>query len=994
MKLTPAFLSLCIAASTFLEAGAHLNLNIKRDSNGLQEVVTWDKHSLFINGERVRLYGGEVHPFRQPSLDLYLDIFQKIRSLGYNMVSFYTFWWLHEPKRGEISFEGFRDLVPFFDAAKKAGIWLIARPGPYINAEVSAGGFPGWAQNTDGLWRTSNSSYVEAYQLYMIEITKVIAQYQITEGGPIILYQTENEYTNYQSPYTEDFVYEQELVKTIRDAGIVIPITHNDASPLGRYVKYVDVWGFDGYPLGFNCASPDQWAPNSVPENYWSSHLKYAPNVPLSIFEFQGGAFDGWGGAGFPKCALLTGANFERVFYKNLLAMGSSTISIYMTYGGTNWGGISHANGYTSYDYGAAVAEDRTIGVKYLEAKLLANFAQVSSALLTAEPQNTGSTLGAFTGNQALKTFQTVDVVGNQTAFYTVRQADASLITVQKYKLTVKTSAGDVTIPTLGGDLTLNGKDAKIHVVDYLAGSTQLVYSSAEVFTWATIDKQDIVVLYGGAGELHEFAVQYTGEAPTAKVVSGSDIIKQQASNGVLTVQFTANGQTVVDVGAAKFFLVDRETAYQFWVLYLPGQGNFASFSTANPIIVKGGYYLRNVNVKGSTLSIAGDLNVTTTFEIIAPAAQSKHILFNGSPIPAKKSGYGTLLATKQVALPPVTLPDLSTLAWKSADSLPEITSAYDDSKWTVANQTETVNPNKPTTPTILYGHNYGFHTGNLLWRGHFEATGSETAFVTDVWGGLAFGYTVWLDGTYLGSWEGDAPSANKERSFSLPTALAAGSKHVITILQDHMGYDEDWWAASDSFRAPRGIRSYSFAGSTSTSVEWRVTGNLGGESYPDEVRGALNEGGLYGERQGWHLPGFDDSKWAVGKPTDGIKAAGVNFYRTSFTLNVPSGVDYPIAIVTKNSTANPHFRAQFYVNGYQFGKYANAIGPQTSFPIPEGVLHHNGVNTLAVSLWAHDGTGAALNTLTLETTKRVISSKGKISNIPAPKWTPRPGAY
>jgi beta-galactosidase GanA len=51
------------------------------------------------------------------------------RSLGFNAISAYFFWGIHEPKRGEISFEGFRDLQPFFDAAMKAGLYVIARPG-------------------------------------------------------------------------------------------------------------------------------------------------------------------------------------------------------------------------------------------------------------------------------------------------------------------------------------------------------------------------------------------------------------------------------------------------------------------------------------------------------------------------------------------------------------------------------------------------------------------------------------------------------------------------------------------------------------------------------------------------------------------------------------------------------------------------------------------------------------------------------------------------
>jgi beta-galactosidase GanA len=49
--------------------------------------------------------------------------------MGFNAASIYIHWGLLEPKRGDISFEGFRDLQPFFDAAQKAGLYVIARPG-------------------------------------------------------------------------------------------------------------------------------------------------------------------------------------------------------------------------------------------------------------------------------------------------------------------------------------------------------------------------------------------------------------------------------------------------------------------------------------------------------------------------------------------------------------------------------------------------------------------------------------------------------------------------------------------------------------------------------------------------------------------------------------------------------------------------------------------------------------------------------------------------
>ncbi|KAF5322689.1 hypothetical protein D9619_001054 [Psilocybe cf. subviscida] len=968
-------------------------------SDGLQQNVTWDQYSFFINGKRLMIFSGEIHPYRMPVQSLHLDIFQKVKSMGFNAVSFYVFWGIHEPKRGEISFEGFRDLQPFFDAAKQAGIYLIARPGPYINAETTAGGFPGWGTYTPGLWRTSNSTYLDAYAGYIKAVGSKLAANEITKGGPVILVQSENEYSGIASPYTEDFVYESKLLQSLRAAGITVPTTTNDAWPGGHYTS-VDVYGYDSYPNGFDCSHPYTWGSGSVPDGLWGSHMQFTPNVPNAVPEFQGGAFDGWGGSGYDTCYTLLGPEFERVFYKNEFAMSTTYLSLYMIFGGTNWGGIAHPGVYTSYDYGSAIGEDRTLREKYYELKLQANFLAVSPAYLTTRPKNMGSTQGAFTGNSALKTTQTLDVVGNKTGFYVVRQNDASVNTVQTYTLTVPTSLGSQKIPTIGGSLTLSGKDSKIHVVDYAAGGTTLLYSSAEIMTWATMDGRDIIILYGNAGELHETAIKFTtSAAPTVTVVSGNGSIKQKVlTNGgsALALQFTTNGQTIVQVGdKTLLYILDRANAYQFWVLHPPTSGALAQYSTENPIIVKGGYLLRSVALNGQTVALTGDLNSTATFEVIAPKAYSQ-VSFNSASLTVTKSAYGTLLTSSRApSLPSVTLPDLSQATWKSADSLPEIKSGYSDALWVTANHTTTVNPTRISTPTVLYAGDYGFHTGNILWRAHFSATGTETGFKVNIQGGSAFGYSVWLDSTFIGSWVGDAVHGSYQSTFNFPATLTKGSSHIITILQDHMGYEEDWTAATDSFKAPRGIMSYSFVGSSSTTVSmWKVTGNLGGESYVDTTRGPLNEGGLFGERQGWHLPGFNDAAWATGKPTTGISAPGVNFYRTTFNLNIPSGIDYPIAVVVTNSTVNPHFRSQIYVNGYQFGKFVNHVGPQKSFPVPQGILNYQGTNTLAVSLWAANAGGAKLDSLGLKVLSRVESTMPSVTNQPLTSWSARQGAY
>lgn len=101
-----------------------------------------------------------------PVPSLYLDVFQKIKALGFNTVSFYVDWALLEGKPGSFSAEGIFDLNPFFDAAKEAGIYLIARPGPYINAEASGGGFPGWLSRVRGQLRTRARDFMEPANRY------------------------------------------------------------------------------------------------------------------------------------------------------------------------------------------------------------------------------------------------------------------------------------------------------------------------------------------------------------------------------------------------------------------------------------------------------------------------------------------------------------------------------------------------------------------------------------------------------------------------------------------------------------------------------------------------------------------------------------------------------------------------------------------------------------------------------------------------------------
>lgn len=71
-----------------------------------------------------------------------------------------------------------------------------------------------------------------------------------------------------------------------------------------------------------------------------------------------------------------------------------------------------------------------------------------------------------------------------------------------------------------------------------------------------------------------------------------------------------------------------------------------------------------------------------------------------------------------------------------------------------------------------------------------------------------------------------------------------------------------------------------------------------------------------------------------------------------------------------------------------------NNIGPQTSFPVPEGILNYRGINYLALSLWALDAKGATIPDLKLVASAVIQSGYGPVELSPMPPYKPRVGAY
>lgn len=217
---------------------------------------------MFVRDERVMIFAGEFHPFRLPVPGLWLDVFQKIKSMGFTGVSFYTDWGLLEGNPGHIVTDGIWGLEEFFSAAIQAGIYLIARPGPYINAETQAGGIPGWVLRRKAVIRSDDPEYLNATMNYMTTIGKIIEKAQITHGGPIIMVQPENEYSTWpdvsEFPSEMNRKYMEFVEKQLLDVGITVPLIVNDNEAMGYWspgsgLGAVDIYGIDSYPLRYDC---------------------------------------------------------------------------------------------------------------------------------------------------------------------------------------------------------------------------------------------------------------------------------------------------------------------------------------------------------------------------------------------------------------------------------------------------------------------------------------------------------------------------------------------------------------------------------------------------------------------------------------------------------------------------------------------------------------------------------------------------------------------
>ncbi len=310
-----------------------------------------------LNGKPFQIISGEIHPARVPA-EYWRHRIEMAKAMGCNTVSAYLFWNHHESTEGIYDFRtGNRNISRFITIAAEEGMWVIIRPGPYVCAEWEFGGIPPYLlRHPDIKIRCMDPVYMKAAERYISRLADVLRPHLVTNGGPILMIQIENEYGSYGN----DRNYLFALRAIWEKSGIDVPFFTGD----GPTPYMLEAGTLPGCAVGLDSGSS---------EKDFELARKMNPDVPVFSSETYPGWLTHWGEdwARPDTAELLREVKF--------LMDNRKSFNFYVIHGGTNFGFTAGANsggkGYepdlTSYDYDAPINEQGRPTPKYMALRKL-----------------------------------------------------------------------------------------------------------------------------------------------------------------------------------------------------------------------------------------------------------------------------------------------------------------------------------------------------------------------------------------------------------------------------------------------------------------------------------------------------------------------------------------------------------------------------------------------------------------------------------------------
>ncbi len=316
------------------------------------------REEFYIDDDKFKILSGAIHYFRiHPSQ--WEDTLFNLKALGFNTVETYIPWNIHEPYEGKFDFKGIKDIEKFIKTAEKIGLYVILRPTPYICAEWEFGGLPAWLlKDKDIKLRSSDNKFIEKLGNYYKVLLPKLLKYQVTNGGPILMMQVENEYGSYGN----EKEYLRIVASMMKENGVDVPLFTSD----GTWIEALESGSLieDNIFVSGNFGSKSKENCKILKDFMEENNKKW----PVMCMEYWDGWFNRWGEEIIHRDSIDLANDV-----KEMLEIGS--INLYMFRGGTNFGFMNGCSArgnndlpqVTSYDYDAVLTEWGNPSDKYFE---------------------------------------------------------------------------------------------------------------------------------------------------------------------------------------------------------------------------------------------------------------------------------------------------------------------------------------------------------------------------------------------------------------------------------------------------------------------------------------------------------------------------------------------------------------------------------------------------------------------------------------------------
>lgn len=435
------------------------------------------KQAVRINGKSSIVVSASVFYFRIPR-ELWKDRLDSLKIAGYNCVDVYFPWNFHEWSEGQWSFEEERDAEEFLRLVKEAGLWTVARPGPYICSEWDGGALPAYLLTKDGLTlRDNDPAYLRYVSLWFKKIIPILQRQQVSEGGSVICIQLENEldFCGCKDP--------RGYIAALRD----MALEHRIEVPLIACAGQGGLYEASGFAE--DVVPTCNFYPNDTDPEFEEKVHQYTQllgerNLPLMVTE----------------------TNRSHFLLRRLLSAGAKLLGPYLQVSGTNFGFTNGTNNWgkplafmtSDYDFEGMISPEGQLRPEVYEGRLLNRLIQAyGSSLAEALPTGEASPFrmdsaaaSGLIGPTALPLSQGGHLVflhntseHSVTAFLNKGHSDEAISLTLAGRSTI---AVPIEIPL--SDWTFSGR---------------LIYSTAELFLLKTLANETIAAFHADSdGEM------------------------------------------------------------------------------------------------------------------------------------------------------------------------------------------------------------------------------------------------------------------------------------------------------------------------------------------------------------------------------------------------------------------------------------------------------------------------------------------------------------